>query len=146
MKPSTVMARKQHLIIWDGDCGLCATFIRLVERHDRRRQFTAAPWQICSDKRLDDETRLRCRDAVHVIASNNEVFAAGRAVLFILHELSGWTVFKFAQSRGVIWLFELVYRVVALNRHRISRVAATLHLFPACTIRTVDQKVAPRND
>ncbi len=145
MAISRVDTPQQHLIVWDGDCGLCQAAIEWVHRHDRRHSFATASWQDCDDSRLTDELRHRCFKAVHVITNDNSVYGAARAVLFILHDLYGFRLLRLAEKPPFIWLGELVYRLIANNRKIIGRLATHLHLIPAgSTCVTATRVTIPR--
>jgi predicted DCC family thiol-disulfide oxidoreductase YuxK len=133
---------ERNLVLWDGDCGFCAACIAWVMRHDKDGKFLAIPWQQCRDIRLTPAIRANCREALHVITKSGFVLSAGRAVLFILYEISGSGLFKLATLRPFSWFVEVGYRLVAGNRQVIGRCAVALRLIPKGTVCAIpDQGV-----
>jgi len=66
--------------------------------------------------------RAACTRAVHVYAADGRLLRGGRAALFLL-EHTGWRRSARLLARSpLVWAVELVYRIVALNRHWLVRV------------------------
>ena len=59
---------------------------------------------------------------MHVITRDGDVLRAGRATLFVLEALGWRPVARLLSVPPLIWIVELVYRVVASNRRIFSRV------------------------
>ena len=110
----------KHLVLWDGDCGFCRRSIEWVERHDRG-ELECIPYQHAPPTVLTKELRRECAEAVHVITNNGRVLRGGRAWLFMLRAIGWHNVAALLGTPPFFWLTELGYRLVARNRHRLSR-------------------------
>ena len=64
---------------------------------------------------------VACKHAIHVVEANGTVLRAGRACLFILDELGWHWAARLLAVPPFIWLVELGYRIVAVNRPLFSR-------------------------
>ena len=53
---------------------------------------------------------------MHVITRDGDVLRAGRATLFVLQALGWRPVARLLSVPPLIWIVELVYRIVASNR------------------------------
>ena len=71
---------------------------------------------------MDRALERRARRSVVVVTDRGEVLEAGRACLFVLHEL-GWhpRLVWLARRRPLVWLVEAGYRLVAGSRGLIGR-------------------------
>ena len=70
---------------------------------------------------MTPELYRACGEAVHVIDRQGSIRRGGRAMLFIL-EREGWgLIARILSLPPLIWLVEMLYRVVATNRSFISR-------------------------
>ena len=108
------------LILWDGACGLCFESILWLKRRDRDH-FLASPFQLAPQPPITPELAEACEEAVHIIQPNGEVLKAGRAVLFALATLGYSKSSRILGTPPFIWLVEIGYRLVAQNRHRLTR-------------------------
>lgn len=105
-------------VLWDGDCGLCASSAAWLRRQDRSGALRVEPYQSAPSPPMTPELRESCRLAVHVVADGGRVLRGGRASIFILRAL-GWPV-AFLALPPFVWLVELAYRLVARNRSHIA--------------------------
>ena len=112
----------RHLLLWDGDCGFCRRSAALVCREDAAGVFETSPYQQAPTPPMTPELFSACSRSVHVITSDGRVLRAGRACLFILHELGHPTLARALLIPPFIWMIELGYRIVAANRPLLSRV------------------------
>ncbi len=146
MDESNEKTGERNIVLWDGDCGFCAACIAWVMRHDKAGKFSATPWQQCVDIRLTPAIRADCRQSLHVITKSGIVLSAGRAVLFILYQVSGCGLFKLATLRPFSWFVEAGYRFVADNRQIIGRCAVALRLIPKGTVCAIPDQGVNRNE
>jgi predicted DCC family thiol-disulfide oxidoreductase YuxK len=110
-----------HLVLWDGDCGFCGRLIAWLQRNDRQHCFRFIKYQEAPSPPMTPELYRACREAVHVIDREGSIRRGGRATLFIL-EREGWgSIARILNLPPLIWLVEMLYRVVATNRSFISR-------------------------
>ncbi len=113
----------QHLIFYDGQCGLCDRCVQMVLRADKRQIFAFAPLQgQTAEKMLQGIPRDL--DSVILIedylTAHRKIYVRSTAVFrtcWLLgggYRLIGWKFFLPA------WLFDWGYRIVAKNRHRLG--------------------------
>jgi len=115
----------QHLVLYDGVCGMCHRFLQFVLPRDRRGVFRFAALQSATGKAIversgDDSDAL----ATFYVVENYQTPAArvltrSRAGLFVMNAL-GWP-WKAATLIGALptaWL-DAAYDVVARHRYRV---------------------------
>lgn len=112
---------RRHLVLWDGDCGVCGRAIQWLEARDRRRRFDTMPYQQCPSPPMTPELRDACSRALHVISVEGEVLRAGAACLFVLRVLGWRNAARVLSLPPLLVATELGYRLVAANRRHISR-------------------------
>ena len=107
------------LLLWDGDCGFCASMV-LKMKQRARRPFADAPYQSVKAELPDEILRWSTRQA-HWIDSQGHV-TGGSAAFVELLENSGRplcaAVMRSAALRPFLWLG---YRFVAANRGMLSK-------------------------
>jgi predicted DCC family thiol-disulfide oxidoreductase YuxK len=112
---------ERHLVLWDGDCGLCGRMVAWCKERDRASSLEFAPFQDAPSPPMTPELAVACERSVHVVRADGRVLNAGRACLFILEQI-GWKSTSDLLSRApLIWLVELAYLTVARNRKLFSR-------------------------
>ena len=111
-------------LLFDGDCGICSWSADVAKRMDRDRKFIIEPYQIIDESELmrfgiDYE---KCSRAVQVITRNRRVYAGAFGVNYFLWRFP-WSIAVFLiYAIPILLLFEVIgYRIVAVNRHRISQ-------------------------
>ena len=118
-----IEAGRDHLL-FDGDCGVCSWSAEIAKRMDRGREFIIEPYQ------MFDESELmlfginydKCSRALQVITRKGRVYAGAFGVNYFLWRFP-WSLAVFLiYAIPVLLLLEVIgYRIVAENRHRISR-------------------------
>jgi predicted DCC family thiol-disulfide oxidoreductase YuxK len=116
---------QDHVILYDGVCGLCNRLNRFVIRRDRQGSFRFASLQ----SHFAAEALSACQkdppdlDTLYVIARHGtpseSLLMRSEAVLFILRELGGpW---RLARVLGYLpsSLLDFGYNLVARNRYRV---------------------------
>ena len=116
---------EEHVILYDGVCGLCDRLNQFVIRHDGAYKFRFAPLQsrFAVEALSSYRKNPRDLDTLYVISRyrtpSELLLSRSEAVLFILRELGGmWRVagsLRFLPTS----LLDLGYRWVARNRYRI---------------------------
>src|SRR6266498_1837803 len=104
-------------MLFDGDCGVCTWSAEVVRRMDRGRGFIVEPYQAFDESELArfGINYEKCSRAVQVITRKGRVYAGAFGVNYFLWRRFPWSV-------PVLLLLEVIgYRIVAENRHRISR-------------------------
>ncbi|MFR9676216.1 thiol-disulfide oxidoreductase DCC family protein [Streptomyces sp. TR06-5] len=117
------------LLVYDGDCGFCATAVGFVERRMRPR-CTFVPWQF-TDLDALGVTEHRVQHEMLWVTPAGTVFGgAEAAAMALLRSRGAWPVAGAVLSLPVVrWIARGVYRLVATNRHRLP--GGT----PACAVR-----------
>lgn len=109
------------VLIFDGDCGICTTFARFLERRVVRAGSTSvAPWQQLDLAELGLSTD-RCQAAVQWVGESGQVasgHAAIAATLRVGHPV--WRpVGALLVAPGFSWLAERLYCWVADHRYAL---------------------------
>lgn len=112
-------------LLFDGDCGVCSWSAEIAKRMDRDPGFIIEPYQ------MFDESELRrfgidykkCSRALQVVTRKGRVYAGAFGVNYFLWKRFPWSLAVFLiYAIPPLLLFEVIgYRIVAENRHRISR-------------------------
>lgn len=105
--------------MYDGDCALCSSSVRALERCIARRPQVIA-WQHAALGELG-LTPAQCEEAVQWVDEDGTVLSAHLAVARTL-EYGGkgwWLVGRTLRLPGIRQLAGVVYRWVARNRHRL---------------------------
>lgn len=114
----------QHLLFYDGECGLCDHTVRLVLQMDKEGKFLFSPLQGQAAKRLlPDELLLENGSDTLVVVEdwqgNPKIHTEGSGALRLAWLLGGvWRLI------GWLYFFHFglanpLYRLVARNRHRL---------------------------
>lgn len=112
----------KHLILWDGECGMCRRAVNWFVRRDVKNEFTAVPYQDAPPNVMTPELRDACKQAVHVINRDGEVLRAGRTTLFILDRINwAYGLPRLLAKPPFIMFVELGYKLVAANRQFFSK-------------------------
>jgi predicted DCC family thiol-disulfide oxidoreductase YuxK len=124
----------EHLILYDGVCGLCDRFVRFALNFDRKDKFRFAALQSAVSRELlarygKDPDRL---DTVLVVVNFGEeketLLTKGKAALFVLGELSWpWPLFSIFRILPDA-ILNFFYDLIASNRYRL------FGKLPACRI------------
>jgi acetyl esterase len=122
--PSRTAARR-HVLVYDGECGVCLRSVRLLRGWDRGDRIEMAPFQ--SEGVMDRFPRIpedEFREAVQLIAPDGRRWSGADAVERALALTP--------RGRPIAWLFRLpfarhiarrAYRWFARNRGRFARFA-----------------------
>jgi predicted DCC family thiol-disulfide oxidoreductase YuxK len=114
--------RDRLTVLYDGDCGVCRLTVRALRTLDWRRRLAFMPLQRFSGSAPGDPTRRRLLWALHVRDGRGRWYRAGDAMLRIAAELPVLVPLSIiGRLPGMSWPVEAAYRLVADNRHFISR-------------------------
>jgi len=78
--------------------------------------FEAMPYQQAPRPPMTDALAARCARAMHVLAPDGTLLAAGRASLFVLERIGFPRLARTLRWPPLVWLVEAGYWVVARNR------------------------------
>jgi predicted DCC family thiol-disulfide oxidoreductase YuxK len=112
-------------LLFDGDCGVCSWSAEVAKRMDRGRRFVIEPYQNFGESELMrfGVNYEKCTRALQVITRKGRVYAGALGVNYFLWRRFPWALIVFLiYAIPVLLLLEVIgYRIVAENRHRISR-------------------------
>jgi predicted DCC family thiol-disulfide oxidoreductase YuxK len=112
-----------HLVFYDGNCGLCDYLVQFIIGQDKQKQFVFAPLfgetasQYLNNLSLD----LRYEDSLILIENyqspNRQYYLLSKAAFKIAWQLGGYWKIPGALFFLPAFLFDWLYRLVALYRH-----------------------------
>ena len=116
-----------HLVLYDGMCGLCSRLVQFLLRHDHRRVFLFAPLHSNVGLSIVKQSGGNPVEltSFYVVAdydmATSRVFTRSDAALFVAGKL-GWP-WKAARWLGVVpkAIRDRAYDLVARNRYRVFR-------------------------
>jgi predicted DCC family thiol-disulfide oxidoreductase YuxK len=131
----------RHLLLWDGRCGFCQRCVTWLMRQPGASRLHAMPYQTASSPMVTPEIRRASARAMHVLTTDGRVLKAGRASLFLL-EVLGWRwTARVLGWPPFVWLVELAYKLIAVNRNRLSRLIP--NTAATCSLDGDDNIIAP---
>jgi predicted DCC family thiol-disulfide oxidoreductase YuxK len=114
----------RHLVLYDGECGVCDTVVRWVLRADTAELFAFAPLQGQTAQALLPPLLADIHDIDSVIliedfqSSHPKLFIHGKAVFRICWQLGGWWLMLGWLSFLPEWLYDWAYRLFAKRRYQ----------------------------
>ena len=116
------------LFVYDGDCGFCTRsihFIQRVLRTEARHAIDFAPWQSL-DLPSHGLTQRDVREAAHLIQPAGTRLAGAAAFGYLAGQgRAGWPLLGHALRLPTVnWLANRLYRLIAVNRHRLPGATA----------------------
>ncbi|MBA3958727.1 MAG: DUF393 domain-containing protein [Parachlamydiaceae bacterium] len=126
---------RQHLVFYDGECGLCDRVVQFLLHADKKREFQFASLQGKTAQRFLNQILVE-NDSV-VLVEDYELESRKYYVMSKAAFRISWLLGGFWKVIGVLsffpsWLFDWLYRFVA--RHRKQWFS------DACTLPTVSEK------
>jgi len=116
------MAPSNGYVLYDGNCGICSNLAARMRGTLERHGFALARLQ---DGWVAERTGIATDVLVkefRVLTSDGEVRSAGDAYRYIFRRLPwAWPIYAVAVTPGLKQIFDATYRLVADNRHHISR-------------------------
>lgn len=107
------------VVLFDGVCGMCNASVDFILRQDRYEKFLFSPLQ---GEFAKIQVPQECEDLNTIIYwRNGNVLRRSSAVLRILVDLGGVWVIVWPLLLIPSFLRDLAYRVIANNRHLISK-------------------------
>jgi predicted DCC family thiol-disulfide oxidoreductase YuxK len=122
---------KNHIVFYDGHCGLCDRTVQFLLEMDKEKKFVFAPLQGETAKifLLSLPEAYKSADSLILMEnynSNPQFYVLGKGALRICWLLGGpWTllgIFNFLPS----FLYNWIYRIVARNRLKLFKSACIL--------------------
>jgi predicted DCC family thiol-disulfide oxidoreductase YuxK len=117
-------ARRDRLtVLYDAECGVCRLTVRALRMLDWNRRLELVALQRFVRSASDDPTRRRLLWALHVRDARGRWFRAGDAMLRIAAVIPLLVPLSvIGRLPGMSRPIEAAYRLVADNRHAISRI------------------------
>lgn len=115
-----------HIVFFDGECGLCDRSVRLLLKIDKHKQLLFAPLQgrTAQTDLVPIYPEAMKMDSLVLMDDDHgkkNVYLRGKGALRILWHIGGWWkllgIFSFLPTL----IADFVYRIVAKNRHRLTR-------------------------
>jgi predicted DCC family thiol-disulfide oxidoreductase YuxK len=114
-----MLRRERPVLVYDGDCGFCTSFIGFVERHIP----TSAEIVAFQSTDLDalGTTKERAAYEALWVDRSGHVYGGAQAVAKLLMDAGGpwWVLGAIARIPPFRWLAHGIYRLIAGNRYRI---------------------------
>ena len=112
--------RTSAVCIFDADCGICQSSVRLARRLRARNHFVASQEFDFSDAPTG-LTLERCQSEVVFVGANGNVYGGAAAVAQVLRTSRIALVGAILDSRPVLPVAQIVYSWVARNRSRLPQ-------------------------
>ncbi|MCL6567053.1 MAG: DUF393 domain-containing protein [Acidobacteriia bacterium] len=117
------MTAEPQFVFYDGNCGVCHSFVEFVVRRDRRECFHFAP---LGGQRFAElippELRSRLPESLVLRTPSGELFYRSAAVVAVLRELGGgWRLLARVLERVPVRLRDAIYDQIARIRNRLFR-------------------------
>lgn len=115
------MSKPFGIVFFDGNCGFCNRWVRLLLKWDRRELFSYCSLDLDSDliNKLNIQEPLKQVDSIKLI-QDSKVFYRSDAVFKILIGLGGWwTLFKIYRLIPRL-LRDGVYEAIAKYRYALN--------------------------
>lgn len=129
------MAVGQHLVFYDGTCGMCHWVVQLLLRYDHKKLFVFAPLQGETAELLLKDWRTLTPEADSLVLIENfqdqktrKIYIYGKGALRICWLLGGLWIVPGSISFLPAFLYDWIYRWVA--RHRFKWFATQSCLIP----------------
>ena len=123
------MINSQHIVIFDDNCTLCSYWVSIIQKYDRKNQFRLLGQHSKEGRFLIDKCQLNTDFAKTVVYFHNSRFyIKSGACLHILNNLNNWTKVFYALILVPKPIRDLIYDVIANNRHRFIRNQKTCKL------------------
>jgi len=126
-----------HLVFYDGECGLCDHIVQILLKIDKRKILAFAPLQGSTAQSLSslmpaDYLNLDTLVLIENYQAHPQVYLRGKAALRILWLIGGKWALPGAFFFLPAFFYDWIYCLIAKNRH---------HLFAkTCTLPSPDHK------
>ena len=113
----------KNIILFDGECGLCALSVQLILKHERNKSLKFASLQSSYAKSIFTEFNMSSNyDESILLYNKGMIYTKSKAILMIIPFLR-WYFYPTL----IFWLIpnfirDFVYDLIARNRKRFSNV------------------------
>lgn len=115
----------QHLLFYDGECGLCDHIVQFVLKIDTHQQFLFAPLQGETAKKWLADLPEQVKNADSLILIENfqtpkpKIWIYGKGALTVFWLIGGWWRLIGLIAFLPAFLYDWGYWLIAKNRHRL---------------------------
>lgn len=107
----------QHIVFFDGVCGLCNRAIDFLIRHDKRKVLFFTPLQGTTARKLLPPTEASSLSSI-VYHSKGKIAYRTKAILMLLWDMGGWwklfSVFRIIPP----FIRDIFYNWIATSRYK----------------------------
>lgn len=107
------------VLIYDGNCGLCNACVRFILRYERKKELFFLHRQSSKAQQILQSNGFDGCDSLFLIA-NGKLYSYADAAIRVGTHMGGWWKISLLALVVPAPLRNLIYRVVAANRHRFS--------------------------
>lgn len=120
LRRETTKAPRRATLVFDGRCGVCTRFVRVMKRLDWKQRVTAVPYQKPGVPASVGLTAEACKKAAWAVTPEGHRYRGAEAVNLVLavalgtsfpHALYRLPLMGSAQDRAYDW--------IAANRHKL---------------------------
>jgi predicted DCC family thiol-disulfide oxidoreductase YuxK len=113
------MQQANHIILYDGECGLCASTVRFIRRRDSGQIFTFLSLQSADAHRIAGAEHISLNDPDTVIyISNGRFYYRSEAAIRVMMALGGFYRLSLILLPVPEKIRDYFYKLVAQNRYR----------------------------
>ena len=116
-----------YYLIYDDTCDICSTAVRRVKKLDHRGEVDLVPISEASRlKNFDLPSVDDLKEEIHLITPTGKIIAGADAIGYlamVLPRTRTWG--RFISLPGIRQVARFFYRIIARNRHRLSRIYRT---------------------
>jgi len=106
------------VFVFDGDCAFCSSSMRLLRKMTKNR-VQASPYQFLNLEKLG-VSQDEAESAVQYLRGESKLKGAEAIAYCLIDSKTGWSVVGWLMRAPVILSFaEIIYSVIATNRHRL---------------------------
>jgi predicted DCC family thiol-disulfide oxidoreductase YuxK len=117
----------RYYLIYDDTCDICSTAVRRVSKLDKNGEVDLVPIsQALKLKEYDLPGESELKEEIHLITPTGRIIAGADAIGYLARALPRTRVWGRLISLPIIrQAARFVYRLIARNRHRLSRMFRT---------------------
>ncbi|WP_353132097.1 thiol-disulfide oxidoreductase DCC family protein [Pseudopedobacter sp.] len=109
----------QSVILFDGVCNLCNSFVQFVIKHDRKERFRFASLQSdFAEKELANSFIDNQKMSTVILLENGKFYSKSTAALRILKKLNGLWPLLYVFIIVPVFIRDTVYNLIARNRYK----------------------------
>lgn len=109
---------QQAIVLFDGVCNLCNSFVQFVLKHDRHNHFVFASLQSKAGEKLLAKHAIERELKTILLIESDKVYVRSAAVLRICRRLSGWWPGFYFLTIVPRFIRDACYNKIAHNRYR----------------------------